>query len=474
VVGGVGTVVYVDQVELPTEVPLAQTTTVYYADGSTVMAQLGDELRTVIDTTKLPPHVPAAILAAEDPGYFSGNPLRPPSAIARQYARMGADLHGPVSARLLTVALKLEHRYGKKGLLDRYLNRVYFGRKAYGIEAARSSRRPVGVLAYYGGHNGAGVDYAGAAADADAGAGAPAVVAHPPGASFHPYVLASALKAGISVRSWWDSSHSKAFPDSGRKVPVVDTSSCPTSGSVCTLADATTAGLRVPYFGVTNTVGFLEVLNLTRAAGIGSLWADNKPVDLSGAELAGLRTEVGLGQYPITVLDRANGMATIGAGGQRAPAHFVATVSQGDRQLHREDVITTPLGLTDAQIADLTWVLAQNPAGQLLDGRPSAVTTGSWESVLPGSGDGGRQVGITDAWAAGFTPQLAVAVWIGNKGPTRPLVDRVGVPVRGSTLPAQIYRGFLTDALQGRPVTPFPQPAFGGDAGRGNGKPPAA
>ena len=83
------------------------------------------------------------------------------------------------------------------------------------------------VLAYYGGHDGTGADYAGTYRDADgqmAGFGA-----HPPGQTMNVYTLAAALDQGISVRSRWDAPSVKAFPASGRPVqnPVRDTVDAP-------------------------------------------------------------------------------------------------------------------------------------------------------------------------------------------------------------------------------------------------------
>ena len=66
------------------------------------------------------------------------------------------------------------------------------------------------VLAYFGGHNGAGVDYAGWYRDEfgePKGRGR-----YPPGSSFKVYTLAAALQSGISLKSLWDSSSPHEFP----------------------------------------------------------------------------------------------------------------------------------------------------------------------------------------------------------------------------------------------------------------------
>jgi membrane peptidoglycan carboxypeptidase len=46
------------------------------------------------------------------------------------------------------------------------------------------------------------------------------------------------------------------------------------------------------------------------------------PCDRLGLSLAQFNAVVGIGQYAVTVLDQANGMATFVAGGRRATAHL--------------------------------------------------------------------------------------------------------------------------------------------------------
>jgi membrane peptidoglycan carboxypeptidase len=225
--------------------------------------------------------------------------------------------------------------------------------------------------------------------------------------------------------------------------------------------------LNAPLYAVTLKVGAAAVVDRARTAGIDQMRSsDGDLVDLraitSGSAVvpAHFSNEIGFGQYGITVADHANGMATFAAGGQRARAHLVAAVSRGGKEIYREDLTTTPVGLNAAQVDDLTWTLSQDPLGRLPDARPTATIGGTWEFLDTRDN--------SHAWIAGYTPQLALAVWVGNRADEHPLKDRTGAPVTAATLPAQIYRGFLATALAGVPHAGFASPKFVGDPSAGN------
>jgi membrane peptidoglycan carboxypeptidase len=85
-------------------------------------------------------------------------------------------------------------------------------------------------------------------------------------------------------------------------------------------------------------------------------------------------------------------------------------------------------------------------AAKLADGRPIAGKTGTTENY-------------GDAWFVGFTPQLAVAVWVGYPNTLRPMTTEFhGEPVAGGTYPALIWKSFMERALPylGAPPQEFP------------------
>jgi membrane peptidoglycan carboxypeptidase len=325
------------------------------------------------------------------------------------------------------------------------------------------------VRAYYGGHDGTGVDYAGWYVDAH---GNPVGYgAHPPGHTMDVYTLAAALKAGISVRSTWDSPDIRAYP--GRAEPVHDYVNA-TCQPTCTLTQATAGSLNVPLYAVAQKVGVAKVIDMAHASGVDSMWVPDSPTttrqryDLDSTTAEHLTPQpfngdVALGEYPVTVEDQANAMATFAAGGMRAQAHFVTRVSKGADVVYTESTTKPERVLSASAAADLTWVMSQEPAGRLSGGRPSATKVGFW-------GLRDSPVETAHAWIVGFTGNLAMAVWVGNVEIELPLHDSNGVIVTGSGLPAQIYRTFMNVAPQqlGLPAVSFAAPAFGGDPRAGN------
>jgi membrane peptidoglycan carboxypeptidase len=135
---------------------LPQTTKLVAVDGSTVAELDKSERREPITVAALPDHVKRAVMGAEDQDFYSHNGVDS-SAIFRAFLRsaQGRTQGGSTitqqlakinyTARERTVfrkfkevlyAAKLEKKYTKDELLERYLNQIYFGQGAYGINAA--------------------------------------------------------------------------------------------------------------------------------------------------------------------------------------------------------------------------------------------------------------------------------------------------------------------------------------------------
>jgi membrane peptidoglycan carboxypeptidase len=84
------------------------------------------------------------------------------------------------------------------------------------------------------------------------------------------------------------------------------------------------------------------------------------------------------------------------------------------------------------------------------------------------AGKTGTTENNTDAWFVGYTPQqLTTAVWVGYPTGSRPMTGIYGLKqVTGGTIPADIWRRFMSSALSGAPFTKFdPAPSLDGTRG---------
>jgi membrane peptidoglycan carboxypeptidase len=339
------------------------------------------------------------------------------------------------------------------------------------------------VKAYYGGDKGTDFDYAGLNTNEKTGA---LQGGHAPGSTFKIYTMAAALKDGIATDSHWDALK-LTDPDTGRKLTNAgrDNSGSVSCGHWCTLEESAIQSYNVPFYYITKEIGAHKVVDAAKAAGVRDMWTnDGDAVDLtkvSGEQVAPSKfdNEVGFGQYPITVLDHANGIATFAAGGVYHQAHFVLRVEKkGDDGKYKVIGGAKEKGerrFEEAQITDMMNVLKKIPDhnhDDLDDNRQALGKTGTWE--LGPDAKGNKRDGNGDAWMIGATPQLATAVWIGTKGNVRQrIVDKSGEDIGGSGLPAEVWKAFMNAALKGTDTETFPPAAHTGDPNRGNGIRPA-
>jgi membrane peptidoglycan carboxypeptidase len=115
-----------------------QTVTLYYADGSvmTTIGPAGGGNRTVVRVDQIPPVVRHAVEAAEDESFETNIGL---GGITTQFVRLatGVDAQSlPDKWTQLVRSIKLGQQQSKDDVLAGYLNLVYLGRGAYGIQAA--------------------------------------------------------------------------------------------------------------------------------------------------------------------------------------------------------------------------------------------------------------------------------------------------------------------------------------------------
>ncbi|MCA2213313.1 transglycosylase domain-containing protein [Jidongwangia harbinensis] len=605
---------YVAAIDVPPDPAPPQASVLYYRDGRTVLARIGTANRTDVPLARVPTDVRRAFLAAEDRGFYhhpgvsvrgvlravwsnlSAGSAQGASTITQQYVRnayLTQDRTLNRKAKEAALALRLERQLTKDELFERYLNTIYFGRGAYGIESAahayfgtrvdrltgvqgavlaaliknpwlndptvdaqRAENRwrwilrsmagqdwldpaaaesatypkvaersptaaavggPAGIIAdrveaeldrlgvasqllrtgglqvvttvdrtaqqaaetvvrkalkgqaktmhaalvavdpatgavraYYGGDDGRGYYD-------------DAMAPRPPASTFKPIALAAGELAGMSYRALWDGTSPRQFTDR-QGVPLRNRNGlqCP----VCPLDVSMVHSLNTPFYALAEKVGPAQVRDLAVRLGVPEQYGDRKTlVDLPGEPTPGqTRADIALGRYPVSPADLATVYGTFAAGGLRAERHLVQSVAGADGSRWHQHKIKQRRVLDAAVAADVGVVLSGvvDANGTVRD-RPAAAKTGSQQW--------GNSKDTSDAWTAGYAPQLAAAIWVGRRepGPIRDARQK-NIPVNGDGIPYRIWREFLGTALAGRPATPLAPPGDVGDVRAGDSK----
>ncbi|MXG91364.1 transglycosylase domain-containing protein [Nocardioides flavescens] len=134
-----------------------QTTYVYYQDGKSEIGQFAVQNRDVIGYDEIPQDMKDAVVAAENRSFWSdngidvkgiaraafsnasGNATQGASTITQQYVKilyLSQERSYTRKVKEAILSLKLQRTMSKKEILAGYLNTIYFGRGAYGVQAA--------------------------------------------------------------------------------------------------------------------------------------------------------------------------------------------------------------------------------------------------------------------------------------------------------------------------------------------------
>jgi membrane peptidoglycan carboxypeptidase len=134
-----------------------QSSFVYYGDGKTEIGQYATQNRQIIPLSEMPSSLKDAVVAAEDRTFWTNHGIDPKGIIraafndARGGATQGASTITQQYVKILyltqerslsrkvheaILSLKLQQEKSKQQILEGYLNTIYFGRGAYGVQAA--------------------------------------------------------------------------------------------------------------------------------------------------------------------------------------------------------------------------------------------------------------------------------------------------------------------------------------------------
>ena len=130
---------------------------IYYADGKTELGSFKIQNRDFIPLSEMPDTIKDAVVAAENQSFYtdegidpkgilraafsnaSGNATQGASTITQQYVKilyLTQERSYTRKIKEAILSLKVQRKLSKQEVLEGYLNTIYFGRGAYGIETA--------------------------------------------------------------------------------------------------------------------------------------------------------------------------------------------------------------------------------------------------------------------------------------------------------------------------------------------------
>ncbi len=205
-----------------------------------------------------------------------------------------------------------------------------------------------------------------------------------------------------------------------------------------TMRRALSNSLNIPAIEALNKIGIDPVIANAKAAGLTTL-------DKSAADY-GLPLALGSAQARLS--EMTNAYAAFANGGTHHDQQLVLSITNKNKQKIYEEKVTNSQVWSEGTSYIISSILSDNSAraeefGSSLTvsaNRPVAVKTGTTEDYR-------------DAWTIGYTPSLAIGVWIGNNDNSQMSA------VAGSSGSGPIWLSLMRQILNGKPVEKFNQPS---------------
>jgi len=267
-----------------------------------------------------------------------------------------------------------------------------------------------------------------------------------PGSAFKPIVYAQAFKEGYTenttlfdVKTEFNSSCDPL----GKPLPGSRGATCYNPDNYdngfrgpMTLKDGLAQSINIIAVKLLYLVGVNDALKMAHDLGISSL---NDP------SRYGLSLVIGGGE--VSLLDLTSAYSVFANGGIRHPYLGVLSV-EDDKGVILEKYENTEYQVLDPNIPKiLADILIDNAARSPTFGlNSSLVIPGREVAVKTGTTNNNK-----DAWTIGYTPSVAVGVWVGNN-------DNVPMKKGGAALAGPIWKGVISEALKKLPVETFEEP----------------
>ncbi|MFO8076484.1 MAG: transglycosylase domain-containing protein [Actinomycetota bacterium] len=263
--------------------------------------------------------------------------------------------------------------------------------------------------------------------------------ARQPASVLKPVVLAAALERGWSLGDHLPAPASLELPADPPEEPDAweVANHRDHDYGLATLREAVTLSMNTPFAALVDELGPETIASLAADLGV------TTPLEA--------RRTLALGVHEVTVLDVATVQATLAAGGVHRRPSVISSVRDAEGQVLYEREPDPGRRVLDPAVA---WQVTR-----ALEGVVAAGTGERGDIARPLAAKTGTSQDNVDAWFAGYTPDLAAAVWMGfpeGRVPMEPPTTRRRVD--GGTWPAELFARFAMSALEQVPAERFEPP----------------
>lgn len=204
-----------------------------------------------------------------------------------------------------------------------------------------------------------------------------------------------------------------------------------------TLREALGSSLNIPAVQALDQIGVEAALERLPHFG----FALPRPPDEYDLALA-------LGGGEVTLLELTTAYAMLANGGELIPPRFILDITTVGGEVLYTAPSPTPQRVLDERVAWLlSDILSDNEARHISFGSNSVLNVGRTAAVKTGTTNDFR-----DNWTVGYTPSIAVGVWVGNADQS-PMLDATGLTGAGP-----IWHNTLRQILRNTPEQFFEQP----------------
>jgi membrane carboxypeptidase/penicillin-binding protein PbpC len=263
-----------------------------------------------------------------------------------------------------------------------------------------------------------------------------AVQPRQPGSALKPFLYAAALEHGYTAASQLLDLPTTFQTPTGPYAP--GNYDRKFHGPV-TMRVALASSFNVPAVRTLDDLGIDAFLEIAHRFGLNTL---------SDTETYGLSLTLGGGA--VRLIDLTNAYGALGNGGQLVPPFAVARVRDASGKVVYEHSASAPATVLSAQNAFIISDILSDPNART----PGFGEVTPLELSFPAGVKTGTTTGFKDNWTVGYTPELAVGVWVGNTD------DRAMEDISGVSGAAPIWADVMETAA-GHIAMTWPSPPAG-------------